>query len=319
MNTTPGTPDPSLAAYTVIGSGGRPAPASRISVVVLNRGGRIYRARQLQDLERAGFAEVVSVEEGGEGRHELEALVSRFPSTRFAVVPAGLTPGERANIGFREARMPWVLLLWNDQKLAAGGLSSRFVDRIEERAWLCATPWYRARDGETLPAIGAPALEGSALRVLSLEPREDGEKALFPLDYAGVYSKARFEALGGFDREYSRPWWQLVEFGFRAWLRGELLGSAQALRVDYVEAPPAYDTSPGPDYRRFHLRSLAPVRRSDAAHLPWSRFLPYAAGAGVGIGEAYREFKAARAWVADNAFRFRVDARALVDLWEPIP
>lgn len=318
MNTTPGTPEPRETAYTVLGGGARPASSSRVSVVVLNRGGRLYRARQLQDLERAGFAEVVSIEESGEGRHELEALASRFPSTRFAVVPPGLSPGERAGIGFRESRSPWVLLLWNDQRLAAGALSSRFAERLEERSWLCATPWFRGPGGEVLPSASAPALEGSGLRVLSLEPREDGEKILFPLDYAGVYSRERFLASGGFDPSFRSPWWQLVEFGFRCWLRGETLGSAQALRVDYAEAPPSYDSSPGGDYRRFHLRCLAPVHRGDSAHLPWSRFPRFALRGGADLSEALSEFRAARAWVAANAFRFRMDARALVDLWEPL-
>jgi len=63
MNTIPLTLDSHRPTYTVLGGGlgqsGR--DGSPVSVLLLNRGSRLYRASLIQDLVKVGFESIVSV------------------------------------------------------------------------------------------------------------------------------------------------------------------------------------------------------------------------------------------------------------------
>lgn len=319
MNTIPTTLNDRSIPYTVVGGrkgAGRPEGLP-VSVVLLNRGNRLYRAQLLSELEKVGFDSILSIESGAESA-DAESLSSRFPDVRFLFIQQEISAGERINIGIRESRGPFVFVLWNDQRLSTMALSSRFFERLLEQDSLCAAPFLSAREGNLVPSLMAPAFDKSSLRILALPAQKDGDKTLFPFDGCGIYSREKFIQSGGFDGTLSDPWWQKMDFGFRAWLWGEEIRMAQALRVAYEEPPPMEDTTPGASYGRFYLKNLAVRVRDDGGMIPLSAFFPYFLRASRNPFSANSEFKAAREWVHLNRFRFRVDARSVVDLWEPL-
>lgn len=305
--------------YTVVGGQkARNCPEGLpVSVVLLNRGSRLYRAKLLADLERIGFDSILSIEAGPE-TPDVESLSGRFPRVRFLFLQGELSPGERINLGIRESCGPYVFVLWSDQKLSTVGLSSRFFERLAEQDLLCAAPFLASRDGEPTPTQMVPAFEGTRLRVLPLAPQRDGDKTLFPFDGSGIYSRERFVRTGGYDGTIPDPWWQKMDFGFRAWLWGEEMRMAQALRMGYEGSLPAEDTTPGASYGRFHLKNLAVRVREDGGNLPLGAFPPFLFRASRDPFRAVSEFRAVRDWVRINKYRFRWDARSVVDLWEPL-
>ncbi len=317
MNTIPTTLDAGTVPYTVVGApkpgGGGEAPA--LSVVLLNRGSRLYRGDPIAELERVGLGSVVSVEPKPESL-DLEALSARHPGARFLLLSEPASPGAQINLAIRESRGPYVFVLWSDMALAAQGLSSRFFERLAERDILCQAPDLFARGGEQVPAAASPAFNRSSLKVLSLPPAKDGTRSLFPFDYAGIYSREKFVLTGGFDARLSNPYWQKLDFGFRAWLWGEEIRIAQALKVSYADAPTSEDETPDECYKWFWLKNLAPSFRGDCGAIGPSRFWSYLRSRGGGAPSALGEFRAAREWVRKNRFRFRTDAASLVDLWE---
>lgn len=319
MSTIPTTPSDPAVSYTVVGGQkARSYPEGlQVSVVLLNRGNRLYRAQLLVDLERIGFESILSIETGPE-TPDVESLSGRFPRVRFLFLKEEITPGERINLGIRESPGPFVFVLWNDQKLSTAALSSRFFERLSEQDVLCTAPFFVSRDGEPMPTLLAPAFEGSGLRVLSLIPQKDGDKTLFPFDGCGIYSRERFIRLGGYDGALTDPWWQKMDFGFRAWLWGEEIRMAQALRMSYEGVPPTEDTTPGASYGVFHLKNLAVRVREDSGMLPLGAFFPYLLKAARDPFRAASEFREAREWVHIHRYRFRWDARSVVDLWEPL-
>lgn len=319
MNTIPSTLEDRKPTYTVVGGNRLKAcpDGSSLSALVLNRGPGLYRAAMLDDLAQAGFQSVVSVETGNPPP-EMESLSARFPQVRFLYLREPSGPGDMVNVGMRESCGPYVLVLWSDQRLAASFLSSRFLDRVAELDAACLVPELRDAGGSVLPSVMHPALDRSHIRVLGLQPKADLEKSVYPFDYCGIYSKERFMLLGGYDWTLSRPYWQKMDFGFRAWLMGQRILLSQALKLNYQGAPEPEDMTANRDYGRFWLKNLAPVFKDDRAYLPGSRFLRFWARSGLGLFGSVAEFRAARAWVRLNEYRFRQDAQEVAQLWDPL-
>jgi hypothetical protein len=303
--------------YTVVGAP-KPPPGSEAgstSVVLLNRGSRLFRGEPLGELERAGLRRILSVEAGGEG-FDVEGLSARHPGARFLLLSEPASVGVQVNLAIRESPGPYVFVLWSDMSLSAQGLSSRFFERLAERDLLCSAPALFAKGGEQLPSASTPAMNRSSLKVLGLVPEKDGVKSLMPFDYAGIYSKERFTLTGGFDANIANPYWQRLDFGFRAWLWGEEIRVTQALKLSYAEPPPPEDETPGEGYKWFWLKNLAPSFRGDSGAIGMSRLWSYLLSRRAGASAAFVEFRAAREWVRLNRYRFRTDAPSLVDLWD---
>lgn len=319
MNTIPLTLDSYKPTYTVIG-GVRGASGGDlpVSVLLLNRGPRLYRAALLQDLVKAGFQSIVSVEDEAE-TPELESLAMKFPQTRFVRLKDPANFGARINVGMRESSAPYVMVMWNDMRLSSSTLSSRFFDKVVDSNLACLAPSLFGSDGSQVPVCAHPAKAGKAFKVIHLPPASDGDKSLYPFDFAGVYSRAKFSSLGGFDWTIANPYWQALDFGLRIWLWGEWIACSQALKLRYEAEPVAYDVTPDADYGRFWLKCLAPIHKGDSASLPWGAFARYLVKSRSAPGKAIDRFKAARAWILACSFRFKQDAARLVDLWDPLP
>jgi hypothetical protein len=181
MNTIPLTLDDRKPTYNVLG-GGRVKPAGEafpVSVLLLNRGPRLYRIKLLEELADIGFDSIVSLETLSVSP-ELEGLSARFPQLRVIVFQEELNIGEQLNVGMRESGAPYVFVLWNDMRLATSALSSRFFDRVVELDAACLLPTLSGADGSLVPSIMNPAAAGQNLRVVPLQPAKDGEKSLFP-------------------------------------------------------------------------------------------------------------------------------------------
>jgi hypothetical protein len=319
MNTIPTTLDAGAVPYTVVGAPRAPAEAKGgsglLSVVLLNRGSRLYRGDALGGLARAGLANVVSVEPKPDAV-DAESLSARYPSARFLLLSGPASTGVQVNLAIRESTGPYVLVLWNDMSLAAQGLSSRFYERLAERELLCRVPALFGKGGEQIPSVAMPAMGGSSLKVLGIVPEKEGARSLYPFDYAGIYSKEKFILTGGFDPGLANPYWQKLDFGFRAWLWGEEIRLAQALKLSYADPPPVDDETPDGCYKWFWLKNLAPSFRGDSGLIGSYRFWSYLRCRRGGSLSALGEFRAARDWVRLNRYRFRTDASSLVDLWE---
>jgi hypothetical protein len=318
--------------YTVIGApkseASSPADSKSraqpkgLSVVVLNRGSRLYRGDAIGELERAGLGPVLSIETRSDAI-DVESLSAKHPQARFLILAEAASPGAQINIAMRESAGPYVFVLWNDLSLASQGLSSRFLDKLAERDALCRVPFLYAKGSEQLPSSSAPAMSKASglgrqsLKIVGVVPDKDGEKSLFPFDYAGIYSKDRFVTTGGFDANLRNPYWQKLDFGFRAWLWGEEIRASQALKLSYSDSPASEDETPDEGYKWFWLKNLAPSFHGDYASIGGSRFWSYLRSrGGGGAAKAVGEFRAAREWVALNRYRFRTDAASLVDLWD---
>jgi hypothetical protein len=308
-----------------------------LSAVILNRGERYPRYSLFEELGKAGFDYVLSMESAF-SRYDLEALSESFPFVRFILIKEKANPGEEINLAAVELSSPLFFVLWNDLKILRGGGAERMAERLavvnqeptaeagQDRSApiesgrykrLCTVPVIQDGRSETLPTLVAPALipEGylkSVIRTFPFIPEKEGLPSLYPFDGVGIYDRERFMRLGGFDPSIKNFYWQLMDFGFRSSLWGEEIATTQLIKLSYEGAIPLEDSTAGESYRRFFLKNLAPVFRSDHAHIPLSGFPAYFKRRGD-LFTAYREFAEARNWVKTNRYRFISDAKIIAE------
>ena len=316
MNTTPSTID--KVDYTVIGGKKNTSPRRSpplISIVLLNRAGRIFKSDILSELKKLNVYEIISVEGAGEG-WDIETLSVRFPGIRFIRLHKESTAGEKINIGINEADSKFVLVLYDDMSLHSGGLSERLLDRIEESGTICTVPLIQSRKQSTVPSVMSPAFMKKSLKIVQLPPSVDGMDSLFPFDYCGIYNKDKFTQLGGYDKRITGPRWQKMDFGFRSFMWGEKIRCSTSFRIRYLDEIPEESVTPDKSYRFFYLKNLTVRFNGDTGSIPAGRYLSYHIKSGESFFTSLKEFKEARAWVELNKYRFRMDAVSITDIWE---
>jgi len=327
MSTIPTTFNETLPSYTVIGGRER-LGSSGLACVLLNRGGRYARRNLFYDLEKTGFDTVVSVEPAP-AHYDLDELSARFPFVRFALLREQISLGEQINLAASEIDSPLFFVVWNDLRILAGGAARRMAERLSRGAdeiaadgeknkykRLCTVPVIQDPRFDTLPTLRIPKLRRNKVRTLPLYPGCEGLLSLYPFDGVGIYDRERFVRLGGFDGTLKSSYWQLMDFGIRAYLWGEEISSTQTLRLSYDSAVQAEDNSVSVDYFRFYLKNLAPVFKGDNAILPYSRFPGYLLQTNSDFFTAWEDFHESRRWVNTNRFRWRCDIQAVADRWD---
>jgi hypothetical protein len=329
MNTIPTIFNDTLPSYTAVG-GRRRGASTGLSAILLNRGGRYPRRTLFQELEKTGFDYIISLE-GPQKRYDLEELTDRFPFVRFILLKEAISPGEQINLAVSELSSPLFFVLWNDLRILYGGGAAKMADRLllppEELAKgdraspykrLCTVPVIQNSRFEALPTLIAPAFYRKTIKVFPFVPLREGMPSLYPFNGVGVYDRDRFVCLGGFDGTLKSPFWQLMDFGFRAHLWGEEIACTQLVRLSYDGEAPVEDSTAEGSHRRFYLKNLAPVFRGDSAHIPLRRFPAYLLRTGGDPFAAWGDFTAGRRWVRTNRYRFHSDARTITELWENI-
>ena len=264
-------------------------------------------------LENSGFDEVLVVLDS-QPHYDVEQLAGRFRSTRFLLFGAPATVGGRINVAMREAGSPLVFVLTSDCDVPA--ISERIVERIRELDAVCVVPALRTERGDTIPSIVAPARHGGRFVTVPVTPSGSDPATLYPYAHIGVFQRDRFLNTTGYDTAIRNPYWQSIDFGFRAYLWGESIPCLSSLRVRMSRAMPPDDTTLDADYARFHLKNLSVRYTRDAARLSRGHFARFVSRSGLGLVRGTREFRRIRAWVAANRYRFVQDARRVTELWE---
>ena len=318
MSITPTIFNEKKVPHTIIGGTTRKTDetADELTVILLNRGGRYYRSAVFQNLENAGFTSVISIELSSEP-YDIESLSVRFPAVKFLVPLQAVTVGEMINTGMAETGSSRVFVVWNDMRVTASGTPRRLIEKIRDDDRLCTAPLLNSPRMESLPVQMVPALNGKHFQVEPMSCIRDGSPTIYPFDFTGIYNREKFIRLGGYDHTIRNPYWQNLDFGFRAHLWGELIELATSFRLSYEEDVPREDITTDISYMKFFLKNLAPVHRNDEAYLPLSRFFSYLHRSGAGLSNALADFRAVRAWVRTNRFRFTGSAPSLVRTWEP--
>jgi len=317
MNTIPITSKNPRIPYTIVGgkkSNKKLSLSPVLSLLVLDRGGRPYKAEYLKHLESLGDVEIMSVQ-GPSTTYDVEALSIRFPQVKFLILGKKASPGEKINIGILEATGRKVMVFWDDMR-PGYRFTERFLNQLDKSDDLCSVPILQSTKYETVPSLMAPSFYGSRLKMISLMPSSNEAATLYPFDYSGIYNKEKFLLTGGFDFNIENQYWQKMDFGFRSYMWGESISFNTVIKIEYLIDQIPEDTTPDKFYKMFYLKNLVLRFSGDSAFISWGKFLSYSIKSGSSLFSAIKEYKAAIGWVEINKFRFICDARQVTNLWE---
>ncbi len=291
--------------YTVVSITAAAAKVRAFSIAILPRGDNPFFSDLIEELNHFNPQEILIF-----NTHALfrEDIVLREIWTEEA-----LSEGTLVNIAIQESKSPFVLIIWSDMILQAQDISHHLFLRLEERDNLCTTPQLFNESQTPLPSLTVPVFPPNDIfRVLrTFGTEQDDRNNFMSVDYCGVYNRSRFVNLGGYDDTIISPYWQKVEFGLRAAMWGERIVLNSALRMRYVEEPPADDESTTASGTLFALKTLGVRIGRRGAYLSWRRYFWV-----FGQKNAKEIFSEIRDWVYENRFRFKYDAEYVVDHWQ---
>lgn len=318
MSFTPITSNFSSKTYTVIGDKffSINSDSIPISIVILNRGPRIYRESQFLELQNTKFSEILSVEPP-DSFYEIESFTKRFEKVRFIVPNKELSIGESINLAIDEAHNPWVLVLWNNMSIPHASLAKNLFQRVLASDSCFISPFLCNHRNEVIPSICQPALyKKNRLKTIYQNPGIQNNKSIFPFDFCGFYNKSVFKEIGGFDITYKSSYWQLLDFGFRAYMWGRESSCELSFRLLYIEDIEPLNTSINREYAIFFNKNLAIRIKKGRAYLPVIRFLGFNRKVKYSTKKSWVQFCQLRKFVHDNRLRYKKTAYKVVDDWQ---
>lgn len=313
MNTTVSTSNMECS-YTVIASDGiERAPFEGITIVLLSRGGRPFRKDQIHKLASLNIKEIISIESSGS---DMDQLSHSVPQLKCIIISNATTVGEKINIAIREASGSHVLVMWDDMDLQIIGRTGRLFTMAAEQKALCSIPVLMNSKKESIPIRLAPMFSGRKLEVVPLGSVKNETPTLYPFDYCGIYNRKKFMLTDGYDTEIQSPYWQKMDFGFRAFLWGEKIQCYTGIKIAYQNEIPNEDASISNSYKRFFLKNLALVYKGDSCHLSINSIIRFHLKSGMSLFNSITDYRNTKRWVKDNQYRFRMDPYSLTELWE---
>lgn len=112
--------------------------------------------------------------------------------------------------------------------------------------------------GENIPVIQVPYINKGLIEPLSFFPTEEEQPTLYPFLGVGLYERALFQRLRGFDELIEIEYWQQLDFGLRSWLYGYPIICSNSLQSTFSQRQFIIeDRTLVEGVRRLHTRALA--------------------------------------------------------------
>ncbi|MCR4579939.1 MAG: hypothetical protein K5681_06295 [Treponema sp.] len=315
MNSIPLTFDEHQIKRTVIGgSVNTAADCLNISVILLNTSGSHLKTHVFENLLECKFQSIVSVEHEA-GNFSLDDMSKKFPSIKFIIPLEKTSDGELINIAMSEINSDYVLVLRDSLNIPVSTILPHLAENLTENGNYCIVPRLFDSAKNELPCSFVPAYSKGHFSIESSTAISDGAKTLYPFDYIGLYNRAKFIQMGGFDWTITAPYWQILDLSMRSWLFGEKTLLTSKLQFNYIEEPPVEDRTSTLSYLRYYLKNELPRIRFGQGIIKKRSFFTFFMRSSCGILEAQRQFMAARYWVAKNKYKFNMDLQKLIETW----
>lgn len=154
---------------------------------------------------------------------EKEGLGSLYPDVTFICFNSLVTLGEQINAFASECYASCFLVVRSDLQILGfegGSLMALMADKSHPAM---LTPVMLNQDMELMPTIRTPYLKGKEIEPMSFMPSIEPESLtpnLYPVMALGLYDRALFQRLRGYDEQIMGEFYQLLDFGVRCHLYG---------------------------------------------------------------------------------------------------
>ncbi len=315
MNTIPLTFNEHQINCTVLGGQNNASKGSlNICAVLLNKNGSHLHLQTIENLISCGFRSIISVEPNSES-YNIEDMSKRFPSVKFIVPREKCTEGDLINLCMAETDSEYVFVLKDSLYIPQNFMAVNLAENLTKSKSYCVVPRLVSNLGESVSIRTTPIAERGRFRIISSQLINDGVHTIFPPDFIGLYNREKFIQLGGFDYTITSSYWQNVDLAMRSWLWGEFTVLSTKLAITYKDEVPVDNVTPNLSYLRFYLKNILPKYKADHGMISNLSFMNFFFNSSCGILEAISQFSGAKKWVKMHRYRFRYDAKYMIENW----
>lgn len=195
-------------------------------------------------------------------------LRKRFPDVTFIVFKQPVPFGILANVLANECYTTFFYLTRSDLRLVTFDVDSAMELLLRSDKPAAVTPVITNRLGEHIPIIQVPMLKDGMIDPISFLPKEKVSATLYPFLGLGMYERALFQRLRGFDEAIESDYWQILDFGLRAWLYGYPIFNMRALECTFIDRQFIIeDRSEREGIKRVHTKALG-IRQMGGKNYP---------------------------------------------------
>lgn len=119
------------------------------------------------------------------------------------------------NTVFSSLKADKIFISWTD--IEPYGMSIKALERNIFDCSLCMVPIVESSEHALIPTLFTPRLTFGSLKITRNNKNPLYPYTFFPYEYIGIYDRKNFLSLGGFNGAIINPWWQLFDFGVRAY------------------------------------------------------------------------------------------------------
>lgn len=168
----------------------------------------------------------------------ISRLQEKYPDVTFIGFSSITFSGEMINAFAAECKTNYFLIVRTDGDLVRfdGAKLFSMMEKKEHPAMICGALANSRR--EIVPCVRAPGLKKEHIFTDSSFPNmKDDTKVdtLYPVMELGLYDRALFQRLRGFDEQIHSEYWQALDWGVRCWLFGYPIYLTQALLFQFPD------------------------------------------------------------------------------------
>ena len=188
-------------------------------------------------------------------------IAKDYPEVTFIVFKNDTTTGEFINAMADECYTDYFLVVRSDMDIIAfDGEKILEIMRSKDHP-LAIAPVMLSTSLEVMPTIRAPYIRGKEVDPQSFQPRIDEdfvEPTLYPVLCLGLYDRALFQRLRGYDNEILGEYFQSLDMGVRSWLFGYKMFVTRSLAVRFPNRVSVIeDRSECIGMNRFYTKALS--------------------------------------------------------------
>lgn len=204
-------------------------------------------------------------------------IQSKYPEVTFIVFSNDTSTGEYINAMANECFTDYFLIVRSDMELIAfdGNRLLSIMAGKDHPVVIC--PVMLSGDAEVMPTLRAPFLRGRDVDPQAFLPdldNPDEEKTLYPVLQSGLYDRALFQRLRGYDTEIMSEYYQSIDLGTRSWLFGYSIKLTSALAIQFPNRVSVIeDRSECLGMSRFYTKALS-IKRIAGKNLV-AKWKPY--------------------------------------------
>ena len=147
-------------------------------------------------------------------------LRMNFPSISFIVFTQPVSVGSMINVMANECFTTYFFVTRSDTNVVSFDFDSILSQFNKSNKPALITPVLLNKADEYIPVVQVPRIEKYVIDPLPFFPSKEKESTLYPYLGLGIYERALFQRLRGFDELIVGEYWQFLDFGVRCWLFG---------------------------------------------------------------------------------------------------